>query len=206
MATTTLIRGLREQIVEQLREDILSERLPEGTPLRETELSRRFGVSRGPVREALQQLTFEGVLIATANRGVRVAPSAPESIRELVVPIRRTIESFALKSIFPELTDDDFAAWEGILEQLKIACAGRDYAAIAEHDIALHRSLLARAQQPDLLAIWSVLVARVRHHFRRGHLRYENPMEIYQEHRRLIDTFRRGDLEASIKALEENIA
>jgi len=57
-----------------------------------------------------------------------------------------------------------------------------------------------------LMAIWSVLVARVRHHFRETQLAYDNPMEIYAEHRALIDTFRQNDLEAAIKKLEENIA
>jgi len=206
MAASTLIRGLREQIAERLREDVFAGRLPEGTPLRETELSQRFGVSRGPVREALQQLTHEGVLIAEPNRGVRVAPSAPDSVRELVVPIRRTIETFALRSFFCDISEADFATWESILGRLKEACKERDYAGIAEQDLALHRSLLDRAGQPDLVAIGSVLVTRVRHHFRLGHLTYDDPMEIYTEHRGLIDTFRRGDLEAAVKALEENIA
>jgi len=206
MATSTLVRGLREQIVQRLRDDVLSGRLAEGTPLREIELSRRFRVSRGPVREALQQLTHEGVLIAEPNRGVRVSPSAPDSIRELVLPIRRTVETYALRLFFADITQDDFAAWERILGRLKDACQKRDYAAIAEQDIALHRAFLDRAAQPDLSAVWSMLVARVRRHFRQEHSKYENPMDIYAEHRALVDTFRRGDLEAAVKALEQNIA
>ncbi len=206
MAAIQLIKGLREQIIERLRDDILSGRLPEGEPLRETELSEQFGVSRGPIRESLQQLVHEGLLVAERNRGVRVAPQAPDSLRELVVPIRRTIETFALRLFFDRINDDDFAAWDEILGRLKVACRQKNYAAIAEQDIALHRSFLERADQPDLLAIWSVLVARVRHHFRETHLAYDDAMEIYAEHRALIDTFRRGDLEAAVKELEENIA
>ena len=144
MTADTLIRGLREQIVERLRGEILSGRLSEGTPLREVELSERFGVSRGPIREALQQLTHEGMLVSLRNCGVRVAPDPPDSIRELVTPIRETIEVFALRLFVNDMREEDFARWEAILGRLKAACEKRDYAAIAEQDMALHRSLLQR--------------------------------------------------------------
>lgn len=91
-----------------------------------------------------------------------VAPDPPDSIRELVTPIRETLEVFALRLFVNDLREEDFAAWEEILARLKAPCEKRDYVAIAEQDIALHRSLLQRAGQKDLLAIWSVLVARVR--------------------------------------------
>jgi len=206
VSSIPLIKGLRQQIVDRLRDDVLSGRVPEGMPLRETELSERFGVSRGPIREALQQLVHEGLLVAEPNRGVRVAAAAPDSVRALVVPIRRTIETYALRLFFEEITEADFAAWDAMLDRLREACRQKDYAAISEQDIALHRSFLERAGQPDLIAIWSVLVARVRHHFRESHLAYENPLDIYAEHRALIDTFRRGDVEAAVRELKENIA
>jgi len=46
----------------------------------------------------------------------------------------------------------------------------------------------------------------VRHHFRQSHLAYEDPMEVYAEHRALIDTFHRGDVEAAVHELAENIS
>ncbi len=87
-----------------------------------------------------------------------------------------------------------------------IGCEQRDYAAIAEQDIALHRSLLERSDQGDLLAIWSVLVARVRHHFRQSHLSYDDPLDIYREHRTLIESFRKNDCDAAVRELEANIS
>jgi GntR family transcriptional regulator, rspAB operon transcriptional repressor len=205
MTTRNLIRGLREQIVDRLRNDILSGQLAAGTPLREAGLSHRFRVSRGPIREALQQLTHEGVVVAEPNRGVRVAPAAPDSIRELVVPIRRTIEVYALRLFIDTISDNDRALWEEHLRLLKVACERGDYAAIAEQDLALHRSFLQRAGQQDLLAIWSVLVARVRCHFRENSLTYDDPMTIYAEHRTLIDAIGQGDTEAAVKELQEHI-
>lgn len=205
MAAHGLVRGLREQIVNQLRDDILAGRLEPGVRLSETKLAERFGVSRGPIREALVQLTNEGMLIGRPNCGVTVAPTAPDSIRELIVPIRRTIETYAVRLFFDNISEADYRIWDEILEKLADACRRHDYHASAEQDIAFHRSLLVRAGQPDLLAIWQTIVARIRSHFRQTHIRNPDLMGIYAEHKAIVDTFRTGDKEASIKILEDNI-
>ncbi|MBO0729681.1 MAG: GntR family transcriptional regulator, partial [Acidimicrobiaceae bacterium] len=54
--------NLSEQIAERLRDDIVHGRIPAGTHLVQDELCERFGTSRMPVRDALQQLTHEGML------------------------------------------------------------------------------------------------------------------------------------------------
>jgi DNA-binding GntR family transcriptional regulator len=95
--------------------------------------------------------------------------------------------------------------WEAILSRLRSACERADYAEIAEQDIALHRSFISRSNQDDLLAIWSVLVARIWTHFRETHPKYADLMDIYREHRDLIDVFRKRNGELAVKALQEHI-
>ncbi len=206
MATREIVRGLRDQIADRIREDIYSGRLAEGKHLSEMGLAQQFGVSRGPIREALVQLAQEGVLLARPHRGVRVASPSPDSVRALIIPIRRTIESYALRLIFDDLKEADFDAWEAILRRMAAACRENDTAAAVEQDIAFHRSLLERAAQPDLLAIWSTIVARIRRHFWQVHLaRRNSPIDVRADHQQLVETFRSGDKEAAIKALEAHI-
>ncbi len=204
---TPLVYSLREQIAHHIRQDVLSGRLAAGMRLNEVTLVKRFGVSRTPVREALQQLTFEGLLEARPNAGVTVAALPPDAIRQLVVPIRLTVETYALQTIFPTLGEADFRRWQTILEEMRRACVERDYTKICEQDIAFHRSIVARAGQKDLDAIWLALIVRVRAHFwETQRAEYDDPLEIYEEHAALVETFRSGDLAKSIAALQENIA
>src|SRR5262249_30243031 len=145
------IRSVREQITERLRETILSGRLSEGERLQEARLAKQFGVSRGIIREVLAHLIQEGLLESKLNCGVKVAPSAPDSIRELIVPMRRLIETYALKHFFDDISEHDFQAWDSILHHLRSACQHKDVAGIIQYDLAFHRSLLVRSGVPTLL-------------------------------------------------------
>ncbi|HCO25271.1 putative HTH-type transcriptional regulator YdfH [Gimesia maris] len=200
-----LVRGLGEQIVERLREDILSGRIAEGERLREVDLAKRFSVSRGPIREAIQQLAWEGVVETDRNKGALVSTSAPNEITELIIPLRCTIEKYAIRLYFDQLTEDDFLVWETILNKMKQACEVNDFALISEHDIAFHRSLVTRAHSPDLLAIWSAMVSRIRRHFRESHLKYQQPIQIYEEHLPIIEALREGSLTEVLQTIEDHI-
>lgn len=194
------------QIAQSIRNDILSGRMAEGLRLTEAELSQRFGVGRSLIREAVQQLSMQGLLVTRPNRGAAVAPEAPREIRQLIIPIRRTIEAYALRLVFDELNDADFQRWEEILEKMRQACGQNDYHALAELDIAFHRALLERADQPDLLVIWDTLVGRIRSHFRRMQRRsYSDVYEIVREHEAVLEGFRQGDLNEAVRLLKANI-
>lgn len=194
-----------QEIADRLRGDILSGRIAEGGRLTEQELAKRFGVGRSPVREAVLRLSMQGLLTSRPNRGAVISPGAPLEIRKLVVPIRRTVETFALESVFDSLTEEDFQKWEEIVNRMEQASRDGDLYALAELDIAFHRTLVERARQPDLLVIWDALVGRVRSHFRRMQRGNGEANEIYQEHKAILECFRTGSLEDARRMLRAKI-
>lgn len=83
-------------IVERLREDILALRLIPGERLVENDLTVRFAVSRGPVREALRRLAAEGLIEHVPNRGAQVRRLTPVEMSELF-QIRIELETLAAR-------------------------------------------------------------------------------------------------------------
>jgi DNA-binding GntR family transcriptional regulator len=205
MAGNVLVRGLRDQLVDGLRSDVLSGRYKEGEVIRQEDVVARYLVSRTPVREALIQLENEGLLVRIPNRGSRVARQAPDSIHELLIPIRRTVETYALRLCYSTLNEDDFNRWEEILERMRAACERGDYGELGQEDIAFHRVLVERAGEPALVKIWSTIVGQVRAYFLRSHMAYTDLMDVYREHAAIVETFRQGDEQASIEYLASRI-
>ena len=198
---STPLRTLREQIAGHIRADILAGSLPKGAPLREQSLAKRFGVSRGPIRDVLLQLTQEGLLVSEPNCGVRVSSPPSEWMQPLIVKLRREIETFSLKKSIKNLSVDDISRLEEIVNELGLACSRRDMAAIAEQDIAFHRCLLEFAGDDDLVAIWVPIVTRMIMHYSR----HEDMEQSHAEHVAIFEAVRERDSRAAVKALEKNI-
>ena len=193
------------ELADLLRDVILAGRLQAGTRLTEADLSERFEVGRGRVREAIQQLARQGLLNVRPNRGATVAPEAPKVVEDHIISLRRSLELFALESIFDRLDDKAFQRWEEILDDMEAACARHDYHGIAEADLAFHRTLFEEAELPDLLVIWETVVGRIRSHFLRMQWRQPRLLDILDEHRQLLKAFRSSDLKTASQLLAAKI-
>ncbi len=201
MPAPEIYRTLPEQIAARLRQDVLSSKLKPGDPLREIDLSERFGVSRGPVREAFRQLTQQGLLVLEPNKGVRVAQNPSVEVRPLVVELRRTIERFVLESIFEKITESDIELWEEILADIRRACELNDVDALTEHDLRFHQAIIQSHDDKDLFALWQPIAMRMMMHYNR----LVDIMDSYREHERILDAIRAGDRAAAVSALTANI-
>lgn len=196
-----LVRTIREQIVDHLRQEILSGVYAEGSSLREQHLAEKYGVSRGPIRDALLQLTKEGLLSAQPNRGVKVRHRPSDKNRPLLVSLRRQIEAYALRTIFNDIGAADLVHWENNLEAFREACEASNMPAVVQHDMAFHRSIVERAGDEVLLAIWMPIIT----HLMLPYSRHRSLMESYQEHRSVLEAIKQQDLEVAVERLQANI-
>jgi len=103
----------------RLREAILAGEIAAGSELSQVKLADDFGVSRGPVREALRLLEREGLVEAELNRRARVAPFSPRDLEE-VYAMRIVNEAVAIRATVPHLTDEDLATLHADLDRMEV--------------------------------------------------------------------------------------
>jgi DNA-binding GntR family transcriptional regulator len=146
-------------IADKLRKAIGSGELKPGQQLGEAELARKLGVSRGPLREGMQRLTQEGLLVPIRNRGLFVITMTPEDIRDMYLA-REAIERAAARRIVDgdyEQADKELLA---IVEEM--AAAEGDPAAVGELDIAFHERLVKLAGSPRLSRMHQTSIVETR--------------------------------------------
>ena len=199
--TPELHHTIREQLTRHIRKQLIAGEFEEGEQLKEKQLSERFGVSRGPIRDAILELTKEGLLISRQHRGAVVGRRPSPVIRPLVVEIRRKIETFALGAVFNRIDDADLSFLEDNLADFYQSCKAAEISSMVEQDMAFHRYLVEKVGEPGLVAIWLPVVTNMM----LPYSRHADLIESYQEHRAIFDAIKNRDKGRAIKKLKENI-
>ncbi|WP_041522675.1 GntR family transcriptional regulator [Gilvimarinus agarilyticus] len=195
------IISVKDQIADQIRSDIISGTLEPNERLSEQSLSERFGVSRGPIREVLLQLTKEGLLVSKSNCGVSVNSALNTGMQELMIDIRRKIELHALSNIKNTLTEEDFGHFDEILERIQEAFVKEDFTEVTKADIDFHRLLVYKGGGQELVNLWYPIVLRMRMNYKR----LSSPKDCVEEHKAIVDALKDKSLAKAKKCLLGNI-
>lgn len=185
----------------RLRDDVISQVFKPGEDLREVVLAKRYGVSRSPIRDALLQLTQEGLLVATPNCGVKVGNRLDEEMQPLVIDLRLRIEYFAAESLMKNLTPERLALLEERLKKNHVACQGNALPAIIKSDMEFHQTIIELLDNKTLLGVWKQVSASMLLHYER----HVNWMDSYHEHQAIFLAIKANDKKASRAALAANI-
>lgn len=201
----TVARTVNDATTSQIRAWILNGRLKPGERLHQDQLAIALGVSRMPVREAIRQLTAEGLVQSFPHRGAFVSSLDPDKIRELY-EVRAALEGLAILHAVPRMTPQVIVALHEILCRLIEAEAAGDDEATIEHDRALHDTLIASAGMPYLRELIEQ-ARRKSDAFRRAHT-YIIPgrsANSNAEHAQIITAVERGDVEQSVMLIHEHL-
>lgn len=195
----------RHRVAQALRDAITEGRYQPGDRLVELDLAAQLGTSRSPVREALRQLENEGLVMSFPYRGTEVLGVAQDEVEHVLVPVRLTVERFAFARALPQLTDDDLAELERLVQTMRDAAARRADAELAEADVRFHELVIERSGQLHCLQVWRTIEPRVRAYFRRDAPSHRSRLAVARQHERLLRALRSGDEARVLDELESHI-
>jgi len=138
-----------DEIVENVRDAILSHRLLPGTQLREVSLGRLYGVSRTVVRQALQRLAKDGLADLTPGKIASVAQPSAREARE-VFDMRTALETHVTEVLASNASKKDFARLRAHLKRERAAYATGDWDAVRKLGAGFH-ALMAELAGNELL-------------------------------------------------------
>jgi len=156
MALNGEVETAGERVYRRLRNDIVSGRLVPSEKLKLGRLKDDYGISIGTLRELLNRLTSEGLIVAESARGFEVAPVSADNFKELA-NLRLLLEGHALQRSFA-LGDMD---WEGrivaahhklaSMEKRTLAGDARGLEVLKRYDSEFHQALLSACGSRVLL-------------------------------------------------------
>jgi DNA-binding GntR family transcriptional regulator len=193
-----------EELRLQLADEIVRGALPPGAALDETDIARRFNVSRTPVREALRQLAASGLIDSRAHRGAVVARPSLERLTEMFEAMAE-LEALCAGLAAERMLPVERHRLEAIHEELRGLSYTGDPDRFHEVNEQFHNAIYAGSQNGYIAEM--TLATRVRvQPFRRAQFRNLGRLAKSQaEHDRVVVAIMRGDRVGAAAAMRAHI-
>jgi DNA-binding GntR family transcriptional regulator len=196
--------SLSERAYEHVRGEILHGRLAVGSVVGEAAIAEELGISKTPVRQALQLLRGEGLLEVGARRQLVVRGFRPE-LRQEITDVRQALEGLAVTRAAAGMAIDD-------LDHLRLSLIRQKRAADAEREddfIDLDEEFHLRIASSAAMPVVERLLRQLRGFVRVMHLGTTRPRgyltQVLAEHTAIVDALEDGDADAASRALAEHL-
>ena len=189
-------------IYEELKESILFLEIKPGSRIVEAEISKKFGVSRTPVREALRQLKDENLVEIYPQRGTYVTHIDLDTVKEMAY-MRHIIE----KNILMNLCRNKYPVRkivEKYLLMMRLAFKNHDCRSYIVQDMKFHRSLFECGKHQR---IWDSIAPSIAQYYRILYLNLELPDHLEQSlesHYAIVDCIEKGKTKELMELLESH--
>jgi DNA-binding GntR family transcriptional regulator len=197
-------RSTVEIVSDELRSAIMYGALSPGAQLGEADLAARLGVSRGPLREAMQRLVQEGLLRSEPHRGLFVITLAADDVQDVYLS-RLAIERAACQMIMQSNRGEALVRLTEALDAFVDAADKRDRVAISDADQSFHQVLVAASGSPRLERMAQTLLVEARMCLGALQDKYPEPEDLVEEHRRIVEAISDGDEERLLRLIEDHM-
>jgi DNA-binding GntR family transcriptional regulator len=198
-------RSVPRQVYEVLREKILTVQLKPGESINERWLAEWLGVSRTPIREAINRLSANGLIAIVPNVGTSVSLINVGRVKEFSL-IRMSLESLIVRRAAERFDEASTLALGALIEQQIATLEEPDLIENIVVDSQFHHAI---AEISGLTATWAIMqhamdeILRVRH----LSIRLLRPLrEPIDEHQAILDALKTGDADLCEQAMKAHLS
>jgi DNA-binding GntR family transcriptional regulator len=200
-------RTTAQTIADQLREEIIQGAIRPGQQINESLLAGQLNISRGPLREALQRLCQEGILISRRNYGVFVPVVKAHDLRE-IYEVRESVESAAASRLLDgsqKQIKDTCEVLRKIVGEMAKQVAASDWQATARLDAQFHSALVAGTGNSRFIRIYKTIAAESRMCVVGLEVSFPGMADLVQEHQNILYLLEAGDRNGLLEAIRRHI-
>lgn len=196
--------SLKDKVYEAIKDAILSLELEPGQALVESRLAEQLGVSKTPIRDALQELEREGFVTRIPYKGTYVAPVDAKDLEE-VLQLRAALEGLAVRLAVPWLTAEEREAAEKLLDGAEAALARGDPDRCSTLGNEFHQLFMRRAENQRLVSILRNLDDHMQRFRRMSDQISGRLVKSQAEHRRVLEAVKQQDAELAEQAMRSHL-
>jgi DNA-binding GntR family transcriptional regulator len=196
---TTRVEKTPTVVIAKIRDAILDEVFKPGDWLPELDLGKRFGVSRSPIREALQALEKEGTVIMEPFKGAVLKPLTPEEALD-IAELRLGLISMAAKPAYRHLSPADFDLAYGLAKYMTRSNSAKEY---FEYNRRFWDSIFGKTGRPILWEVFSRLDDRLIRYTPLVLKVFPDPATRPRQQETLIELYRKGKVDEAVRAFKK---
>lgn len=196
---------LKDQAYQTLKQLILEGLFPPGTFLSERQLAARLGMSKTPVRAALERLDYEGFISVAPQQGIVVRELAIDEITDHF-DIRIALETFVIRQLAGRLAKHQLDSLQENLDAQKRQIESGDMASYIETDASLHLLLCGFLGNQEIIRVMQHQRDKLHRIIRNVIRRDQNRMKTsYLEHAAIIDALASGEGEQAAQLMRQHL-
>ena len=193
-------------ITTQIRDRVIDGTFRPGTQMNEVELATRFATSRGPIREAMQRLVEEGLLISSPHRGIWVRQLVQADLEDLYFARSALERAAMLRLIERGMPAALLARLEQALARMSLAIDSDQWDQVSAADVQFHELIVQAAQSERLTKMYAALAGQTRLGLNELVGTFQGRTNLLEEHTQLMRLLAAGDRPGAMAALDRHLA
>ncbi len=190
--------------LKSLRDSILSGKLVPNETYNEIALAKKLGISRTPVREALLELSSQGLITFLPRVGVRINHFTEQDVKE-IFELRKAIELFAVAKVSKDFLRHDFASLEATLQSQREAIKKENFLAFLNSDREFHLTFTRLTNNKRLLTTLENIRDMIQVMSIRALAIEIRAKEVVEEHEKVIEAVKKGISERAVQEMEKHL-